>query len=90
MWYILWQFGIFYGKFGIFYGYVVYFMSIWYILWQLGIVYGPIFTVLVCMDQEKSGNSAKTSRPFARRLQNCTLYLRIKCYCRKPGDQMSL
>jgi hypothetical protein len=30
IWYILWQFGIFYGN-------LVYFMAIWYILWQFGI-----------------------------------------------------
>jgi hypothetical protein len=46
IWYILWQFGIFYGN-------LVYFMAIWYSLWLIGIC---IFLVLVCLDQEKSGN----------------------------------
>jgi hypothetical protein len=35
IWYILWQFGIFYGN-------LVYFMAIWYILWQFGIFYGHL------------------------------------------------
>jgi hypothetical protein len=55
IWYILWPFGIFYGKliycnlvvlwqFGKFYGHFVYFLAIWYILWPFGI----FFPALVC------------------------------------------
>jgi hypothetical protein len=48
---------------------LVYFMTIWYILWQCGIIYGRlllflviwyIFPILVCSDQEKSGNPAES------------------------------
>jgi hypothetical protein len=40
-WYILWPLGIFYG-------YLVYLMAVWNSLWS--------FPILVCWDQEKSGN----------------------------------
>jgi hypothetical protein len=44
--------------FGIFYCHLVYFTTIWYILWTFGTFYGfwCIFTVLVWLYQEKSGN----------------------------------
>jgi hypothetical protein len=44
---------------------LVFFMAIWNILWPFGIIYGRlvqfvdicyIFPVLVCLEQEKSGN----------------------------------
>jgi hypothetical protein len=38
IWYILWQFGIFYGNLVYFMAiWYTYFMAIWYILWQFGI-----------------------------------------------------
>jgi hypothetical protein len=38
---------------------LVYFTTIWYNLWPFGVVCGPLFfSVLVCLDQEKSGNPA--------------------------------
>jgi hypothetical protein len=45
IWYILWSFGILYGKFGNFYGHLVYFVTIWYIFPRFGMLY-----------QENSGN----------------------------------
>jgi tetrahydromethanopterin S-methyltransferase subunit E len=47
-------------------GNVVIFLTIWNILWPFGIIYGRsvyfvvichILLILVCLDQEKSGNS---------------------------------
>jgi hypothetical protein len=50
---------------GVFYGHVVYFMCIWYILVSFGIfmVIWYIFPVLVCLDQEKSGNPGPDPNP---------------------------
>jgi hypothetical protein len=50
---------------GIFYDHLEYFMTIWYNLWPFGIVCGHLlyFPALVCLDQEKSGNPART--PFS-------------------------
>jgi hypothetical protein len=43
----------------IFYDHFEYFLVIWYNLWPFGIVCGHMvcFPVLVCLDQEKSGNT---------------------------------
>jgi hypothetical protein len=40
-------------------------MTVWYILWSFGIVCGHLvyFPVGVCLDQEKSGNSAAWATP---------------------------
>jgi hypothetical protein len=45
---------------GIFYDHFVYITAIWYILWQFAIVCSHLenFPILVCLDQEKSGNTA--------------------------------
>jgi hypothetical protein len=45
---------------GIFYDHLDKFMAIWYNLWPFGIVCGHLlyYLVLVCLDQEKSGNPA--------------------------------
>jgi hypothetical protein len=42
----------------IFYDYLEYFMAIWHKVRQFGIVCGHLvyFPILVCLDQEKSGN----------------------------------
>jgi hypothetical protein len=47
---------------GIFYDRVEYFTAMWYILWPFGIVcaHWYIFPVLVCLDQDKSGNPARS------------------------------
>jgi hypothetical protein len=44
----------------IFYAHLKYFTAIWFNLWPFGIVCGHLvyFYVLVCLDQEKSGNPA--------------------------------
>jgi hypothetical protein len=48
----------------------LYFIIIWNILWPFGIIYGSfelflvignIFSILVCLDHEKSGNPGGTS-----------------------------
>jgi hypothetical protein len=55
---------------GIFYDNMVYFTAIWYILWPFGIVCVNwyIFPVLVCLDQEKSGNPAVDSGPLTAKI----------------------
>jgi hypothetical protein len=51
---------------GIFYGHIL--LTIWYNIWPFGIVCGHLYTfaVLVCLDQEKSGNPDPTKHrlPF--------------------------
>jgi hypothetical protein len=44
---------------GIFYDHLLYIKAIWYYLWPFGIVCGHLlfFSFLVCLDQEKSGNT---------------------------------
>jgi hypothetical protein len=44
----------------IFYDHLEYFMAIWYNLWPFGMVCGDMvyFPILVCLDQDKSGNPA--------------------------------
>jgi hypothetical protein len=42
----------------IFYDDLEYFTAIWYNLWLFGVVIWYIFPILVCLDQEKSGNPA--------------------------------
>jgi hypothetical protein len=46
------------GKCSILYDHLEYFTAIWYNLWPIGIACGHLvyFYVLVCLDQEKSGN----------------------------------
>jgi hypothetical protein len=43
-----------------FYGHLDYFTAIWHTLWPFGIVCGHLayFYILVCLEQEKSGNPA--------------------------------
>jgi hypothetical protein len=47
----------------IFYDHLEYVTTIWYRLWPFGIVFGQLvyIPVLVCLDQEKSGNPGRTA-----------------------------
>jgi hypothetical protein len=62
-----------------FYDHLEYFMAIWHNVWQFGIDRGHFvyFPILVCLDQEKSGNPA-TSTESCRAIHRYPLYIQIK------------
>jgi hypothetical protein len=51
------------------YDHFEYFTAIWYILWQIGIVCRNwvFFPILVCLDQEKSGNTGSDDNEHSNR-----------------------
>jgi hypothetical protein len=78
---------------------LVYFMTICYILWPFGIIYVRlvlfvvicyIFPVLVCLDQEKSGNPDHKQFAQSREVHSCVPFPRRRFFSLEFSSQKNV